>query len=133
MFYASSVNVRASEMIKQGKFIGPQREIFFLTSICEASILEIWTHFHIKATLESTPRKKDDIDKVKKIIKELDEFEYDYLPEDLIATFDEYPKLAYTHKFDALYMNVFSATCWKRGIHILIIDNGSNEYLENPV
>ena len=44
---------------------------------------------------------EEDIAKVKEIIKEMDDFEYAYLPEDLITVFsDENMQSVYTHKFD---------------------------------
>ncbi len=64
------------------------------------------------------------IENVKNIIKELDEFEFDYLPNDLIAPFTEYPKLVYIHKFDGLCMNKLTSVCWIRGIKIFALDNG---------
>jgi hypothetical protein len=42
---------------------------------------------------------KEDIAKVKEIIREMDDWEYAYLPDDLIAVFsDENMKSVYTHK-----------------------------------
>lgn len=70
-----------------------------------------------------------DAEKVATIIKELDEFEYEYLPKDLIAPFSEYPKLKYTHKFDALDLNMLTAVCWQRSIVIWCCDNGNEEYM----
>ena len=62
--------------------------------------------------------RRDDIEKVQAIIKELDAFEYEYLPTNFIAHFEEYPKVCYTHKFDALNLDKLQATCWDRGILI---------------
>ena len=69
-----------------------------------------------------------DIPRVREIIKEMDEFEYEYLPDDLIAPFGEYPNVAYTHKFDDLDVDVLTATCWERGIRIWVFDAGHEEY-----
>lgn len=41
-----------------------------------------------------------DVSKVRGIIKELDEFEYSYLPNKYVVPFSEYPNLSYTYKFD---------------------------------
>jgi hypothetical protein len=73
----------------------------------------------------------EDVEKVKAIIKEIDEFEYDYLPDGLIAPFSEYPSLCYTSKFDGLDMNTLTAVCWKHGIKIFVCDNGHNDYMYN--
>ena len=75
----------------------------------------------------------DDVEKVKAIIKELDEFEYGYLPEKLVAPFSEYPALEYTHKFDSLCMNKLTAICWHRGIKIWACDNGNNEWMTSAI
>lgn len=74
--------------------------------------------------------KPEDVARVKNIIKELDAFEFEYLPEKLVAPFAEYPALAYTHKFDGLCMNRLTAICWQRGIHIWTCDNGINEWMD---
>lgn len=75
----------------------------------------------------------EDVQKVKDVIKEIDEFEFDYLPNDLIAPFSEYPALAYTHKFSDMDMNKLTAICWSRGIHIFVCDNGLNESMNNAL
>ena len=82
--------------------------------------------------------KEEDIPKVKEIIRKMDEFEYGYLPKDLIKVFDpniktfpvENPKdhlwldLAYTHKFDSLNLNELQFRCWAAGIKIFCVMNG---------
>jgi len=73
--------------------------------------------------------KPEDVERVKSIIRELDEFEWEYLPEDLVAPFQTYPELVYTHKFDGLCMNRLAAVCWKRGIHLWFCDNGTNDFM----
>src|SRR5687768_11919430 len=70
-----------------------------------------------------------DVEKVRSIIKELDEFEFGYLPDNLVAPFSEYPNLCYTHKFDGLCMNRLTAVCWKRGIKIWVCDNAHAELM----
>ena len=80
--------------------------------------------------------KPEDVEKVVALIKELDEFEFGYLPEGMVAPFSEYPKLCYTHKFDGLCMNRLASECWKRGIFAWVCDNGHTEYMDanaNPV
>ena len=71
------------------------------------------------------------IPQVKAIIKGIDEFEYTYLPDDLIAPFSEYPELVYTHKFSDIDMNALTAICWSRGIRIWVLDNSHREFIEN--
>ena len=86
--------------------------------------------------------KEEDIDAVKRIIFGMDEFEYEYLPKDLITVFDpkissfpsENPKdhlqltLAYTHKFDELDLNELQFRCWANGIKVFCCMNGSEDY-----
>lgn len=71
---------------------------------------------------------EDDIEEVRDIIKSLDEFEYSYLPTNLIAPFTEYPKVVYTHKFSDLDMDRLTAECWKQGLRVWVFDAGYTEY-----
>lgn len=86
--------------------------------------------------------KEDDIEKVKDIIKKMDDFEYDYLPEELITVFKpniktfpkEEPKghlwldMKYTHKFDSLNLNELQFRCWASGIKIFCCMDNTKEY-----
>lgn len=72
----------------------------------------------------------ENIEKVKDIIKHMDEFEFDYLPKDLIAVHTEFPKVVYTHKFCDLDMDKLTAKCWQNGVKIWVFDAGNNEYPE---
>lgn len=88
--------------------------------------------------------KEEDIQKVKDIIRKMDEFEYGYLPTDLITVFspnirrfpDHDPKdhlwldMAYTHKFDTLNLNELQFRCWAAGIKVFCCmnSNGYEEY-----
>lgn len=74
---------------------------------------------------------KEDIPKVDSIIKQMDEFEHEYLPDEFIAPFSEYPNLCYTCKFDSLDTNALTAICLKQGISIFCCDNGCNEYMKD--
>ena len=56
------------------------------------------------------------------IIRGIDKFEYDYLPEDLIAPYSEYPTTVYTGKFDDMDMNILTARCWNVGIRIWVYE-----------
>lgn len=81
--------------------------------------------------------KEEDVQKVKDIIRKMDEFEYGYLTEDLITVFspnirrfpDSDPKdhlwldMAYTHKFDSLNLNELQFRCWAAGIKVFCCMN----------
>lgn len=81
--------------------------------------------------------KEEDVQKVKDIIRKMDEFEYGYLTEDLITVFspnirrfpDHDPKdhlwldMAYTHKFDSLNLNELQFRCWAAGIKVFCCMN----------
>jgi hypothetical protein len=77
--------------------------------------------------------KEEDIPKVKEIIEQMDEYEYSYMPKDYITTFDDYPSVAYTHKFDSLNIDALTAICWDKGIKIFCLDNGHNEWANNEI
>ena len=71
----------------------------------------------------------DNIPIVHEVMKEIDESEFNnYLPEDLIAPFTNYPVVVYTHKFSDMDMDKVVAECWKRGVFIWVFDTGHNEY-----
>jgi len=70
----------------------------------------------------------DNIDKVKEIIKQMDEFEFDYLPEKLITNINNYPEFEYCHKFDALDLDELTYRCYIAGIFIMCVDNGHSEF-----
>lgn len=66
--------------------------------------------------------KQENIERVKEIIKEMDDFEYTYLPDDLITVFDSNTfDTTYTHKFDSLDLGELMNRCWKEGIHIFCV------------
>lgn len=81
--------------------------------------------------------KEEDIARVKAIIRKMDEFEYDYLPEKLITVFSpniktfpvDNPKdhfwldFEYTHKFDSLDLNELQFRCWAAGIKMFCVMN----------
>ena len=65
---------------------------------------------------------KEDIVKVKEIIKEMDDWEYAYLPDDLITVFsDENMKSVYTHKFDDMNMVEVMYRAWSKGIRCFCV------------
>ena len=68
--------------------------------------------------------KEEDIQRVKDIIKEMDEYEYDYLPQDLVAVFnveDKFTAVTYTHKFTDINLNELMDKCWRLGIKAFYI------------
>lgn len=60
--------------------------------------------------------KPEQIEQVKKIIEEMDEFEYGYLPKDLIAVYNGRIDYEYTGKFYAVELDELMAKCWGKGI-----------------
>lgn len=70
---------------------------------------------------------ESDIDKVKNKIREIDDFEYDYLPEDLIQVYDWRVTFEYTWKFDSLDLDRLTIELWEDGVYIMCIDNWNNE------
>lgn len=88
--------------------------------------------------------KEEDIPIVKEIIHKMDEYEYDYLPEELITVFDPNIKtlsdihdnlknyfrldMKYTHKFDSLNLNELQFRCWAAGIKIFCCMTSIEEY-----
>lgn len=72
--------------------------------------------------------KNEDIQKVKDIIKKMSEFEFDYLPKELITTFDQYPSVTYTYKFSDLDTDHLTVRCWKEGVKIFVFDARHDEF-----
>lgn len=84
--------------------------------------------------------KEEDIQKVRDIIHRMDDFEYEYLPDDLIAVFTKdvrtfsdgtkhlWLDMAYTHKFDSLNLNELLVRCWADGVKVFIVEGGSLDY-----
>lgn len=64
---------------------------------------------------------------VVEIIKELDEFEWSYYPQGLVASWNEYPRVEYVGKFE-LDKEKFKQICKDRNIPIFIFDAGMNDY-----
>lgn len=60
------------------------------------------------------------VPEVVKVIQELDPFEAEYLPPDLVAPFSEYPQTAFTGKFDDFDMDFLTVNCWHRGYPIYV-------------
>lgn len=72
--------------------------------------------------------KRDDIEKVKETIRLMDEFEYSYLPDELITVYTDFPKVVYTHKFSDMDIADLTNRCWNLGIKIWVFDSGHDEY-----
>lgn len=65
---------------------------------------------------------EEDIEKVKEIIKSLDEEEFEYLPKDLITTFSpDTFNSTYVHKFCDLDMGKVLKEAWAKGIHCFVV------------
>lgn len=83
----------------------------------------------------------ENVEKIKSIMKEMDEFEYDYFPEDLITyskpfmakindrNYYKIP-LVYIGKFDEMDMNELSIRCMMENIPIYIWYGNSRDELE---
>ncbi len=71
---------------------------------------------------------QENIEKVKCIIKEMDDYEFEYMPKDLIAVYTEYPRTCYIGKFSDLDMDKLTAKCWAHGIKVWVFDSGQCEY-----
>ena len=69
-------------------------------------------------------KKAEDAELVRTIVREMDEFELEYMPKDIVAPFSEYPQLTYLHKFCDLDIHELTARCWERGVWIFCVDNG---------
>lgn len=83
---------------------------------------------------------QEDVERVKNIIREMDEFEYGYLPENFIKPFvvetteisgkEHYVlRLNYTHKFDDLDLNELLVRCWGQGIKAFCCMSGSSDLM----
>jgi len=67
-------------------------------------------------------QKEEDIVAVEAIIHELDEFEYEYLPSNLITVYRPNASMVYLHKFE-IDKIALTEKCWQAGIWIWCVDN----------
>jgi hypothetical protein len=69
------------------------------------------------------------IQDVENILREIDENEYDtfYPTGGLVASWEDYPKVNYTYKFD-LSGEKFKQICKERNIPVFVFDAGKDEY-----
>lgn len=78
-------------------------------------------------------KKASDVELVRTIVREMDEWELGYMPDNLVALFSEYPRLTYLHKFCDLDYYELTARCWERGVWIFCIDNGFSREMKRKV
>lgn len=73
--------------------------------------------------------KEEEIGIVKAEIKEMDAFEYDYLPDNLIRVMPPTGSilLEYNGKFDDLDIDILAIRLWRKGIHILAISSSGDD------
>ena len=73
--------------------------------------------------------KEEDIDKIKEIIKEIDDYEYDYMPDDLITVFsEENYHSKFVHKFNDMDMGKVLKVAWERGIKCFVVFGKTNKF-----
>ena len=82
--------------------------------------------------------KEEDIPKLEEIMKEIDEYEFNYYypdrghgnsKEDLIVVFSpENFKSVYVHKFDDMDMGKVMKIAWEKGIHCFVVFGKCNQY-----
>ena len=75
----------------------------------------------------------ENIQKVKDVIRDMDDLEFEYLPDELIKPFSDYPNVSYTYKFDDLDLDALTAKCWSKGILIWIFKSGNEKYPESAL
>ena len=64
---------------------------------------------------------------VESLIKELDEFEWEYYPGGLVISWDRYPNVEYVGKFE-LDEEKFKQICKERNIPVFVFNAYDNEY-----
>lgn len=69
---------------------------------------------------------QEDVKKVEDIIKQSDEFEWNYYPESLVTTIDRYPDVVYVGKFE-LNFNL-EEECRKQNISVFVFDSGMENW-----
>lgn len=75
-------------------------------------------------------RHEADVQRVIDIIKELDEFEFEYLPDGFVTVMPEdvnKAKLTYGHKFE-LRMDLLKLECWRQGIEVMLVTGWRDPY-----
>ena len=69
----------------------------------------------------------ENIQEVENIIKELDEFEWDYYPGNLVASWDAYPSVVWIGKFE-LDEYLFNQSCKAKNIPVFVFDSGDEQF-----
>lgn len=67
------------------------------------------------------------IEAVMDVIKEIDDYEFTYLPTDFVAAWSDKPRYLYGHKFQ---MDIYALTekCWAKGIWIYCVTGKREAY-----
>jgi hypothetical protein len=73
--------------------------------------------------------KEEDIAKLHTLIKNMDEYEYGYLPQDLITVYNpEKYRSVYVHKFSDLDMGKVLKEAWRQDIHCFVVFGQIDQY-----
>ena len=72
--------------------------------------------------------KEENIEKISAIIKEIDEFEWEYLPDDLITVFNGRIDYIYHGKFYDIDMDELMKRCWTKGIFAFYAVQGKERF-----
>jgi len=74
-----------------------------------------------------------DIPKIKSIIKRMDKYEYEYLPQDIFALYSDFPAPEFTGKFDDLDLDALAVNCMQEGICMCAIDHTNDVSFEKTI
>ena len=69
----------------------------------------------------------ENIQEVENIIKELNEFEWDYYPKNLVASWEVYPWVVGVGKFE-LDENLFKESCKAKNIPVFVFDSQFEQF-----
>ncbi len=72
--------------------------------------------------------KPEDVQIVEETIREVDEFEYDYLPKGLVAVYGQDDELKYLHKFE-IDRNALARACMDKGVWIWVVDGARDPFV----
>ena len=74
----------------------------------------------------------ENIQEVENIIKQLNEFEWDYYPGDLVASWEEYPSVVWVGKFE-LFEPMFKEVCKEKNIPVFVFDSEFEQFPRGAV